>query len=107
MEYDHVEVARLLLACGADPMLSKFSGRAIRDMIHGSAMKSFLTGEPCGKFNSVKTAIQGWLIQSSLSQGVPLLDMLYFISFIVSENLALSSHCCSLLKKSFIEDKIF
>lgn len=50
VEYDNVEMTRLLLACGADPILSKFSGRGIREMIRGSVMKEFLTGKKKNAF---------------------------------------------------------
>jgi len=49
VEYDYVEMVRLLLSCGADPMLSKFSGRAVRDMIRGQAMKIFLSSKSVKK----------------------------------------------------------
>ena len=44
VEYDNVEMARLTLACGADPMLSKFSGRAVPNMIRSEKMGRFING---------------------------------------------------------------
>lgn len=45
VEYDHLEMARLVLACGADPMLSKFSGRAVMNMIRSEKMGRFMRGK--------------------------------------------------------------
>lgn len=52
VENDHVEVARFLLACGADPTLTSYSGRGPINMSHSATMETFLEGErvtrPCG-----------------------------------------------------------
>lgn len=44
VENDHVEVVRFLLACGADPTLTSYSGRAPINMTHSAAMETFLEG---------------------------------------------------------------
>jgi len=41
---DHVEVLRLLLAGGADPTLTAYSGRGPISMTHSAAMETFLEG---------------------------------------------------------------
>lgn len=45
VENDHVEVARFLLACGADPTLTSYSGRGPINMTHSATMETFLEGE--------------------------------------------------------------
>lgn len=45
VEYDHLEMTRLMLACGADPLLSKFSGRAVMNMIRSEKMGKFMNGK--------------------------------------------------------------
>lgn len=44
VENDHLEVVRFLLACGADPTLTSYSGRAPVNMTHSAAMETFLEG---------------------------------------------------------------
>lgn len=39
-----MEVVRFLLACGADPTLTSYSGRAPINMTHSAAMETFLEG---------------------------------------------------------------
>lgn len=44
VENDHVEVVRFLLACGADPTLTSYSGRGAINMTHSATMETFLEG---------------------------------------------------------------
>lgn len=44
VENDHVEVVRFLLACGADPTLTSYSGRGPMNMTHSATMETFLEG---------------------------------------------------------------
>lgn len=44
VENNHVEVVRLLLACGADPTLTSCSGRGPIDMTSSVAMETFFEG---------------------------------------------------------------
>lgn len=44
VENDHLEVVRFLLACGADPTLTSYSGRAPINMTHSATMETFLEG---------------------------------------------------------------
>lgn len=48
VENDHVEVVRFLLACGADPTLTSYSGRGPINMTHSAAMETFLEGRRGG-----------------------------------------------------------
>lgn len=48
VENDHVEVVRFLLACGADPTLTSYSGRGPINMTHSAAMETFLEGRRQG-----------------------------------------------------------
>lgn len=45
VENDHVEVVRFLLACGADPTLTSYSGRGPINMTHSATMETFLEGK--------------------------------------------------------------
>lgn len=45
VENDHVEVVRFLLACGADPTLTSYSGRGPINMSHSATMETFLEGK--------------------------------------------------------------
>lgn len=45
VENDHLEVVRFLLACGADPTLTTYSGRRPISMTHSAVMETFLEGK--------------------------------------------------------------
>ncbi|XP_034470339.1 BCL-6 corepressor-like [Hippoglossus hippoglossus] len=47
VENDHMEVVRFLLACGADPTLTSYSGRGPINMTHSAAMETFLEEYLC------------------------------------------------------------
>lgn len=44
MENDHIEVVRLLLSYGADPLLATYAGRTPLKIARSKKMKAFLKG---------------------------------------------------------------
>lgn len=59
MENDHVEVVRFLLACGADPTLTSYSGRGPINMSHSATMETFLEGKEANSPRALKLKPRG------------------------------------------------
>lgn len=64
VENDHVEVVRFLLACGADPTLTSYSGRGPINMSHSATMETFLEGKEAT--HHTRSAI--WGFQTGIQQ---------------------------------------
>lgn len=69
VENDHVEVVRFLLACGADPTLTSYSGRAPINMTHSAAMETFLEGR--GRRGAINSCNEAFNLRSAGGKSPP------------------------------------
>lgn len=69
VENDHVEVVRFLLACGADPTLTSYSGRAPINMTHSAAMETFLEGR--GRRGAINICNEAFNLRSAGGKSPP------------------------------------